>query len=200
MMCSAFLQKKRIVNLKLSNFSSGGSDYPVLTHIKGRKVRWFSQVAVELAQRFKTENKATHHRLLCIKALDSLYSCLDDPRLVFDDRLQSSFQQSVDAFLAHYGHLAGVSMNSNLCRYSIVQKHHLLAHLPAQSKFIAPRCAWTYGGESFMGLMVRLSAMCVQGTPPWKLPAKLYQKNRLAMHLIWSHGLNYKEEDVEEHR
>lgn len=191
--------KRRIVNFKLSNFKAGTSDYPQFSHIKGRKVRWFSQVAVQLAQSFKNADRKTHHRLACVKALDSLYSCLDSPCLIYDEALQASFQKSVEAFLAHYGHLATASMNSNLCRYSIVQKHHLLAHLPAQSKFIASRCAWTYGGESFMGFMVRLSAMCVQGTPPWKLPSKLFQKNRLAMHLIWAHGLDYEDDNVEEH-
>lgn len=190
--------KNRVGALKLSNLKAGASDYPTLSHIKGRKIRWFSKVAVVLATNFKNESKATHHRLACVKAIDTLYTCLDDPALVYPASLQELFSKSVEAFLAHYGCLATLSMEAGQCRYSIVQKHHLLAHLPSQSKFIAPRCAWTYGGESFMGLMVRLSALCVQGTAPWRMSAKLYQKNRLAMHLIWKYGLCYDDDNADE--
>ena len=129
-----------------------------------------------------------------VKALDDLYSSLDKPDLVYTKVMQQAFEKSVEAFLAHYGMLASLSMQAKQLRFSIVQKHHLLAHLPSQSRFIAPRCAVTYGGESFMGLMVRLSAMCVHGTPAFKMPTKLYQKNRLAMHLIWKHHLEFHDD------
>jgi hypothetical protein len=185
--------QKRIGMLKLRNLRSSASDYPILSHIKGRKVRWFSKVAIILASKFKTAEKTTHHRLAMVKALDSVYMSLDKPDLIYTSSLQSTFEKNVDAFLAHYGMLASLSMQANQIRYSIVQKHHLLAHLPSQSRFIAPRCCWTYGGESFMGLMVRLSSTCVRGTPAFKMPTKLYQKNRLAMHLIWKHGLEFHE-------
>lgn len=186
--------QKRIGTLKLSNLKAGSSDYPCLSHIKGRKIRYFSKVAIALAVKFRTDEKSTQHRLAMVKALDDLYSSLDRPDLVYTKVMQQAFEKSVEAFLAHYGMLASLSMQAKQLRFSIVQKHHLLAHLPSQSRFVAPRCAVTYGGESFMGLMVRLSAMCVHGTPAFKMPTKLYQKNRLAMHLIWKHHLEFHDD------
>ena len=190
--------QKRIGTLKLSNFKAGSSDYPCLSQIKGRKIRYFSKVAVALAVKFKTDEKSTQHRVAMARALDDLCTCLDEPNLVYTNRKQPAFEKIVEAFLAHYGMLASLSMQAGQLRFSIVQKHNLLAHLPSQSRFIAPRCAVTYGGESFMGLMVRLSAMCVHGTPAFKMPTKLYQKNRLAMHLIWKHQLEFHKDSDEE--
>jgi hypothetical protein len=48
-------------------------------------------------------------------------------------------------------------------RYSMVTKHHYAVHLVQQAKYLAPRYTWTYGGETFMGIIASLTQACVRG-------------------------------------
>jgi hypothetical protein len=61
--------------------------------------------------------------------------------------------------------------------------------------YLSPKCCWTYGGESFMGLMVKLGAACVHGTPKHKVVGKMFHKYRLAMRLVWDHEVFHDEDN-----
>ena len=119
-------------------------------------------------------------------------SC-DRPDMFWSTETQETFTASVKALLAHYSFLARHSVSNSLCRYSIVQKHHLLAHFHKDTKYLAPRCYWTYGSESFMGILVNLDASCTRGTPAEAVALKIMTKYRLALFLSWKHELDFEE-------
>jgi hypothetical protein len=77
----------------------------------------------------------------------------------------SKFQNAMVSFLAHYHWLARWSMTTagKEYRYSMVTKHHYAAHFEQQAKYLSPRLTWTYGGETFMGLIASLTQACVRG-------------------------------------
>jgi len=187
--------QQRVGRLNISNISKQGQSYPCVAHVKGRRVRMFSEVAIKLAEQFVSPmNKASQHRLALVKSLNEMYKITDLPLLVWPSDVQNKFEASVNAALAHYAFLAHNAMSKGLFRYSIVQKFHLTAHLPAQTQFLAPRCYWCYGGESFMGYMVKMAATCVHSTPAFKIAPKVYQKLRLSLHLSWEHGVLFDED------
>ena len=103
---------------------------------------------------------------------------------VWKKKSAKKFQEKCEELLAHYAWLARDCMLKGGCKFSIVQKHHLLAHYSGQSRFLAPRGCWAYGGESFMSLMVAVAGASVQSTPAWVLPSKILKKFYFAFHLI----------------
>ena len=75
--------KQRITKLTLSNISTSGNTYPCLAHLKGRKIRMFSMVAVKLALEFRKEDDIrSQHRVLLMKAMNTVYSVCDEPAMV----------------------------------------------------------------------------------------------------------------------
>ena len=176
---------KRVGHLSLSNVNKSSATYPVLKHLKGRKIKDFTQVGVWLAEKFvKADDPSTQHRLLLVKALQEVYACTDRPELKWPASTQARFLRSVDKLLLHYGWLARHSFEKEQCRYSVVQKFHLLAHFGQQTRYLAPRAAWTYGSESYMGLISQLASSCTNNTPGAKISSFLVAKYRYAMHLI----------------
>ena len=158
-------------------------DFPCLRHVKGRRVRKFAPVATLLAKELPTTEKGKHIHLLC-QLLEEAYDLCDRKEYVWPDKIGKAFEEKNDALLAHYGWLAKDSMKSGESLWSIVQKHHLMAHYPAQCKYLAPRACWAYGGESFMSLLVAVAAASVKSTPAWMLPRKILSKFGFAFHLI----------------
>ena len=123
--------QQRIGRLNVSNLNKTGSSYPCLAHIKGRKIRMFSEAAVLLAEKFLDHDiQATKHTLALVKALNSMYSIIDMHVLVWSPSVQEKFQSCTEALLAHYSFLANDAINKKLHRFSITQKFHLTAHLP----------------------------------------------------------------------
>ena len=47
-----------------------------------------------------------------------------------------------------------------------------------------PQVFWTYGSESFMGLMSHLANACLSGTPAHKVPETVLFKYRTFWHLL----------------
>lgn len=175
----------RFPHLNVSNINTSGSFYPFLKHIKGRKIRHFSPIAVDLAEQYKSKDKSSQHRYLLMKALDDLYNCIDAPVFVWPGDIQSKFKDASQRMLAHYSWLAKDAMIRNLCRYSITQKFHMsCCRFPVQNQFVSPRLCWNYGAESFMGVMSRLAAACVHGTQASKVSKPIIDKYRLAMTLV----------------
>ena len=166
----------RIPYLAYKHFSS--STYPCLAHIKGSRVRAFAPVALELAKHFVSDERYTQHRLGMCTALNNAYECINSPDKIWDSNVHSKFKKAVEACLAHYQWLAKWSMNTagKEHRYSIVPKHHYAGHFEQQAKHIAPRCTWTYGGETFMGIIASLTQACVRGRRSTILSSALLNK------------------------
>jgi hypothetical protein len=63
-----------------------------------------------------------------------------------------AFDIAVYQCLANYQLLAHCSMSAGLVRYNVVQKHHMLAHIPQFARSsVNPRLVATYSEESFVG-------------------------------------------------
>ena len=186
--------QKRIPRLNLTDFES--DEYPVLKHVKGRRIRAFAPVATLLATKEATDNRGKQMLALC-KALQRIYDLCDREEHIWESSTSKEFAKQTEALLAHYAYLAKDSMKRGTCQWSIVQKHHLFAHFPAQCQFLAPRSCWAYGGESFMSLAASIAAKSVQSTPSWMLPSKVIEKFEFAFHLtlkgLWNP--DWEEED-----
>jgi hypothetical protein len=102
----------------------------------------------------------------------------------WSDCAHAKFTKAIDGFLKHYQWLAKDAFTSGLFRWSLVQKFHMVAHLPQLSRFLSPRWTWTYGSESFQGIMVHLAASAVHGTPAPKVPASMLSKYRYFWELV----------------
>ena len=188
---------KRVQRLNQSDICAGGNDYPCLKHIKGRRVRYFSKVACQLAAEF-ADSEFGKHRLQAVKAMDEMYGLADLKEHVWDLSTAKKFKEATNRMLLHYGWLAKKSMQLKLCRYSITQKHHKLAcRYIEQCHFLAPRATWCYGPESFMSMCIKIASASVKATAGSKLPGKVLAKFALCYHLLLSGLLNLKEEDVE---
>ncbi|CAE7266703.1 unnamed protein product [Symbiodinium sp. CCMP2592] len=157
--------------------------YPVLKHIKGRKVRHFAGVAVAMAKLYSKSKKGQHRLALC-QAAETFYNICDRPEWVYDDRTHRQLERCIAALLSHYGWLAKNAMQLGVMQYSIVQKHHLLAHYSDQCWSMSPRCCWAYGPESFMGIVKRIAVACCRGTPAHMQPKKILQKFSLSFDLL----------------
>ena len=186
---------ERIPRLNVSDIF--GDEFPCLKHVKGRRVRKFAPAATLLAGTLATNTKGKHMEALC-KAMEEAYDLCDLKEYVWDKKVGQQFQAKTEAFLGHYSWLAKNSMKSAECMWILVQKHHLLAHYPAQCQYLAPRSCWPYGGESFMSLMVAVAGSSVKSTPAWMLPSKVLAKFEYAFHLMLEGIFNPDLEENEE--
>lgn len=202
MICKAYQENnipasKRLGRLSLSDVWNGGDDYPSLRHQKGRRVRYFSLVACQLAAEFAVDDFGKH-RLKAVEAMNDMYCLADRKEHVWSADTYNQFKQATHKMLLHYGWLAKKSMEKKLCRYSITQKHHKLAcRYIDQCLYLAPRSTWCYGPESYMSMCIRIAAASVKGTGGTKLPGKVLQKFALCFHLLLSGQLNLKEDDAD---
>ena len=104
------------------------------------------------------------------------HTIYETKKYVWKKETARNFEERCEELLAHYAWLARDSMLKGEYKFSVVQKRHLLAHYSTQSRFLAPRACWAYGGESFMSLMVAVAGATVQSTPAWMLPSKILKK------------------------
>ena len=165
--------QQRIPRLNVSDIFA--DDFPCLRHAKGRRVRRFAPVATQLAATLATNQGGKHTQALC-KAMEEAYNLCDKKECVWKKETARKFEERCEELLAHYAWLARDSILKGEYKFSVVQKHHLLAHYSTQSRFLAPRACWAYGGESFMSLMVAVAGATVQSTPAWMLPSKILKK------------------------
>lgn len=174
---------QRCGQLKISNIGQGSNTYPVLKHIKGRRVRYLVPVVKRLADEY-SGGQDGKQRALLMQRLCQIYDLLEIPNFHMGKIQGEDFQESVEKLLLHYGWLAKDAFKKGLLRYSMVQKTHKLAHLPDMAKDVSPRCCQCYGAESFMGLMVGIAKRSVAGAAPHTAAATIVMKYRLSMHLL----------------
>ena len=117
---------KRLQRLHLSDICAGGDDYPMLRHCKGRRIRYFRTVAIELASHH-TGTASGPKRMQAVKAMDAVYALADLPTSSYSAAEFLKFKKVCESLLGNYGWLAKQAMKQKLCRYSITQKHHMFA-------------------------------------------------------------------------
>ena len=173
---------RRLQRLNMSDVCMGGEEFPVLKHCKGRRIRYFSKVAVKLAAAHATTPWG-QKRLAALQGMDMAYDSADSSTWGLEEF--KKFKRGCEQFLGNYGWLAKQAMKQGLCRYSITQKHHLLAcRYIEQCRIAAPRLTWCYGPESFMSMCIKIAAACVQGTAAAKMPGKVLDKFAFSYHLL----------------
>ena len=82
--------------------------------------------------------------------LSAFYAVLQDSGTFLDESQQQDLDSAVYQCLANYSKLAHLAMMSGQVRWNIVQKHHMMAHIPTFAKIINPRMVSTYVEESFI--------------------------------------------------
>ena len=122
----------------------------------------------------------------------------DRKEFVWKEETAKIFAEKCKVILAHSAWLAKDSMNKKVYQWSLVQKHHMLAHFPSQCRFLAPRACWTYWPESFMPIVTSIASASVKGTPAWMLSKKVLEKFELAFHVLLQGLWNPELEEVEE--
>ena len=149
-----------------------------------KSLRHFMPVACELAKAHAGSAYGNQYEMLV--ALNEVYGLVDSPLHMFKwpEPDQVKFEKAINKCLANYGWLAKEAFKQNRLAWSIVQKFHLLCHLPQLSAWLTPRHTWTYGSESFMGTMVHLAVACLRGTPPHDVPAMTMKKCKFFWHLL----------------
>ena len=84
-------------------------------------------------------------------SLQDFYDILHEAGNFLTDDQLNRFDVATYNVLASYAYLADCAMPIGLVRYNIVQKHHVMAHLPAFAKSCCnPRLVATYTEESFI--------------------------------------------------
>jgi hypothetical protein len=91
----------------------------------------------------------------------------------------------VHRFLLNYAYLANNAMQMGQCRYNIVYKFHIFAHVP-DGKSVGPRMFQTYLEESFVGQSCRIYAKSIMGPYEKSIQGKILKKYLLALQLRWS--------------
>ena len=184
-----------VKSAELSYFSSPSSpfqNFPDLMHsaIKARQTRYLAPVALKLCKDYHNAAKQySKHRLACLENLNIMYDLVDPHPVFLPTPHQAPYATAVDKFLLHYSACAKIAQNSGKLQWSMVPKHHCVAHLPAQSKMQSPRAFWAYGGEHMVGDIAELAASCLSGTPAHKMPSTLMLKYRVAVHLFFQTAL-----------
>ena len=147
---------QRLQRLNLSDVYQGGDEYLVLKHCKGRRIRHFSKVAMQLA----TEHAATpwgQKRLAALQGMDKAHDMADSK--VWNLESYKKFKKGCEISLGKYGWLAKEAMNKRLCRYSTTQKRQLLAcRYIEQRRIAAPNPTWCYGPEPCMSMCIKIAA------------------------------------------
>ena len=181
----------RISRLELSYFSTPSApfkNFPDIMHsaIKARQCRYLAPVALKLCKDYHNEaNQYSKHRLACLENLNIMYDLVDPHPVFLPASQQTLYAAAVEKFLLQYSACARIAQNLGKLQWSVVPKHHCVAHFPAQSKMQSPRAFWAYGGEHMVGDIAELAASCLNGTPAHLMPSTLVLKYRVAMHLFF---------------
>ena len=124
------------------------------------------------------------------ESLNAICDVVDAHQWSVPTSVQTTFRSHVDNGLSHYSWLAKDAAKNGKLQWSIVPKHHFLKHLPDMAKHLAPRAAWTYPGESMVGIITSLAQACTSSTSALMLTKPLMAKYRIAMHLRHTMSFN----------
>ena len=181
----------RIPKLAKSNILG---PYPCLRHIKGRRIRHFTDVCLRLCTLYSGTKKG-QHRLKACQSLKIVYDMADLDELCWSSSQCKVFEEAINTFLSHYGWLAKNAYKERKLQYSIVQKTHLMGHYAQQCKYLPPKLTWCYGPESFMSVVKTICSSTDRGTAAWKMSEKTLLKFSLSYELLMTGQLVL--EDIE---
>ena len=175
----------RIGQLTLTSFADEAApwqNFPALSGIKARQCRYLVPVVCELCKS-AAGTCVGQHRLRAAMHLHEAYNIVDEHGWFLSELGKQGFRTHVDAFLVHYSYLAKQALSQKVYKYSLVTKHHYVAHLPDQCDFLNLKISWCYQGETMAGLIAALGHSVLAGTAACKVCTSIISKYRLAMHL-----------------
>ena len=93
-----------------------------------------------------------HSRNIMMASLVDTYTILGSSDTFLPEHSLAALDTAVYDCLSNYCFLAHVAMTSGQVRYNVVQKHHMMCHVPGHvRKSINARLTSAYTEESFVG-------------------------------------------------
>ena len=160
-------------------------DYPVLHGLKAAEVRGLVEPAYLVAQQYSNGSNFWKHMLRLLAAQCHMYKLLYNSSIVLSDEEYNAFSKACKVFLQEYTFLGQQALQNHILMWSVVPKHHYLAHLSQTAKWLNPRWTWCYGGEDMVGKISGLAHACTSGTSSIEIQSKVMDKYRLAKHISW---------------
>lgn len=163
---------------------------PDLMHsvIKARQTRYLVPVAAKLCRKYHKRNAYSTARLKCLESLSESYDIVDKHNLFLCEDTEK-YQQCIHDFVTSYHKLNGIAVSKDEKQWVIRPKLHYTAHIGLDACWMSPKATWAYRGESMVGSVSSLAASCLHSTPPYRVPAAVCSKYRLAKHLQFKFSL-----------
>ena len=118
--------------------------------IKGATVKALVPFVLDLARSLDDGTDRKHSRRLMMDGLADFYNVMLASDVFLTETQLRALDDSVYQRLANYSKQAYIAMSAGQVRYNIVQKHHMMAHIPFFARNINPRMVATHVEESFI--------------------------------------------------
>jgi hypothetical protein len=120
--------------------------------IKGATIKSMVPLVAQLAHHLDDGTVLKHRRSVMVAGLRDFYNVLQEADDFVDEQQLQILDTSVYDRLANYTFLAHHAMQHGQIRYNVIQKHHMMAHLPGFARAsMNPRLVAAYTEESFVG-------------------------------------------------
>ena len=100
-------------------------------------------------------------------------------------------RNTIDTILQLYTLLANAADMRKTLVFNMVPKFHFLWHLGYRAFWLNPRKGCTMVDEDYMGVVKRIAASCVHGSPPHKVPKAVMDKIIWGQHFLAVYGDTY---------
>ena len=114
--------KDRLGNVKWKDLAKSNEEFPILKHVKGRRVRHFIPVVCELARRKEDRAKPeTRHVLKSLQALSGAYDVIGGSGVRFTALEKQRYRKAIEDCLRHYQWCGKHAFNEGKLLFSMVQ-------------------------------------------------------------------------------
>ena len=157
--------------------------YPVLTSVKAAEARHMLVAVARLSTLRRAADLDSYLVRAMLKALCRFYATIDTHEHHLPPSAVRDLANDVGRFLNTYSALASRAVAAGQLRWSVVPKHHFVAHVQDFAMFDNPRLYWTYSGEDFVGQVARIAHACLPGKARHRLAQFLCERWRIGVHL-----------------
>ena len=177
----------RLTNLKLSMFASVKSPFasnPSLS-AKAAESKHFAPALLHVCKAaLNPENVVEQHIVQSLEDICKVADIFDKASVFLTDAEFNVASSSAVQFLEDYAwlHEWAEGAGRNLFHNGAF-KFHTFHHLVQNSRFLNPKCHWTFMDEDFVGRLSKLTHSISMGVRATKLAMKVSPKYRLLLHL-----------------
>ena len=154
------------------------ADYPHLSGVKAAEARSLVKAVEVLAAEHLGPEPQQRHRHLALKNLVAFYNIIEQGGFYLGAQVRPT-QEAANNFLLHYSWLAKDAMKRGLLLWSVVPKHHFMAHMCLQGEFENPKQFGVYSGESFVGQMSKVGRLCLPGKAMHEVARFFFERCRI---------------------